>query len=180
MMKISVGVVALSIVSLLSASPTGLAQEKAPRRERPDAVRRPVLRDEAFRMIDAYLLSNLQESLSLTDDQFAKALPLVKRLNEERRKVRMARLEALRALSQRLESGTATEEQVSRDLAALREADAALRLADERNLAALDAVLTPLQQAKFRVLEYEVDRRMRNLIDRAGGAPAAPSGRPRR
>ena len=32
--------------------------------------RRGGARDEAFRMIDAYIVSNLQESLGLSDEQF--------------------------------------------------------------------------------------------------------------
>ena len=36
-------------------------------------------------MVDAYIVSNLQESLGLTDEQFVRLLPLVKRLQSERR-----------------------------------------------------------------------------------------------
>ena len=45
----------------------------------------PGAREEAGRMVDAYVLSNLQESLGLSDDQFVRLLPLVKRLQAERR-----------------------------------------------------------------------------------------------
>ena len=34
-------------------------------------------------MVDAYIVSNLQESVGLTDEQFVKVLPLVKRLQEQ-------------------------------------------------------------------------------------------------
>ena len=33
-------------------------------------------------MVDAYVVSNLQESLGLSDEQFAKAIPLVKKLQQ--------------------------------------------------------------------------------------------------
>ena len=36
-------------------------------------------------MVDAYVLSNMQESLGLSDEQFAQAIPLVKKLQRERR-----------------------------------------------------------------------------------------------
>ena len=48
-------------------------------------------RDDAFRMVDAYIVSNLQESLGLTDEQFVKALPLVKRLQRDRRELAQRR-----------------------------------------------------------------------------------------
>ncbi len=49
----------------------------ADRTEREDApgAQAPELRDETFRLMDAYLISNLQESLGLSDEQFVKALP---------------------------------------------------------------------------------------------------------
>ncbi|HSD28761.1 MAG TPA: hypothetical protein VLL75_15770, partial [Vicinamibacteria bacterium] len=52
---------------------------------------RPARADEAFKLVDAYVVSNLQESLGLTDDQFAKAIPLVKRLQTERREYLLER-----------------------------------------------------------------------------------------
>ena len=58
--------------------------DRAERREGPGA-QGLELRDETFRLMDAYLISNLQESLGLTDEQFVKALPLVKKLQSDRR-----------------------------------------------------------------------------------------------
>ena len=69
----------------------------------------PELRDETFRLMDAYLISNIQESLGLTDDQFTKVLPLVKKLQTERRELARRRMEALRSLRKALKSGAATE-----------------------------------------------------------------------
>src|SRR5258707_3195072 len=70
-------------------------------------------RDEAFKMIDAYIVSNLQESLDLTDDQFVKVLPLVKRLQTDRRAVLQRRQQALMDLRRVLASGDATEGRVT-------------------------------------------------------------------
>src|SRR5207244_9000710 len=64
------------------------AQEPAP----PPEDRRP--REEAFRMIDAYFVSNLQESLGLTDEQFVRLLPMVKRLQTDRRQYAQRRQRA--------------------------------------------------------------------------------------
>ena len=67
-------------------------------------------------MVDAYIVSNLQESLGLTDEQFVKLLPLVKRLLSERREVPSAAGATLREMRQLLESGSATEAKVAERL----------------------------------------------------------------
>ncbi len=59
-------------MAFLVVARAAAAQEDAP------AARNP--REEAFRMVDAYVVSNMQESLGLSDEQFAKAIPLVKKL----------------------------------------------------------------------------------------------------
>ena len=59
----------------------------------------PRPRDEAFKMVDAYIVSNLQESLGLTRRAVREAsLPLVKRL--QTRPARAARQRRGRALSE--------------------------------------------------------------------------------
>jgi len=127
----------------------------------------PELRDETFRLMDAYMISNLQESLGLTDDQFAKALPLVKKLQADRREFAKRRMQALRVLRKSLSSGAGTEAVVSDQLKELKAASADERAGTLRNLDALDAILTPLQQAKYRVFEAEVDIRLRHLLARS-------------
>lgn len=127
----------------------------------------PELRDETFRLMDAYLISNLQESLGLTDEQFGKALPLVKKLQSDRRDFAKRRMQALRLLRKTLLSGSATEPGVVDLLKDLKNASADERAGTLRNLEVLDAVLTPIQQAKYRVFEAEVDLRLRHLLARS-------------
>ncbi len=140
----------------------------ADRKERSDrAGHVPELRDETFRLMDAYLISNLQESLGLTDEQFAKALPRVKKLQSDRRDFAKRRMQALRLLRRTLLSGSATEASVSDLLRDLKSASADERAGTALNLEALDALLTPIQQAKYRVFEAEVDIRLRHLLARS-------------
>ena len=127
----------------------------------------PELRDETFRLMDAYMISNLQESLGLTDEQFAKAMPLVKKLQADRRDFARRRMQALRSLRKTLVSGAATEGSVADLLKEVKSASAEERAATVRNVETLDAVLTPLQQAKYRVFEAEVDIRLRHLLARS-------------
>jgi hypothetical protein len=117
-------------------------------------------------MIDAYVVSNLQESLSLSDEQFVRVLPLVKRLQRDRRTYAQRRRDALVEMARRLASGTATEGQVVELLGRVKAAESEEMEALRRDVEAIDAALTPLQQAKFRVLEIEVERRIREIMAR--------------
>jgi Spy/CpxP family protein refolding chaperone len=122
-------------------------------------------------MVDAYVISNLQESLGLSDEQFAKAVPLVQKLQGERREYLIGRTRKIREMRRLLHQGGANEAQVVDLLRQVKALDAEGPAAARRNLEALDAVLTPLQQAKFRVLELDVEQRMRELVRRAGPRP---------
>ena len=118
-------------------------------------------------MVDAYIVSNLQESLSLTDEQFVKTLPLVKRLLSDRRELAEARRQALRELRQMLQSGSATEGKVADRLRELKGLENDEREKTKRDLEALDGALSVLQQAKFRVMEVEIEQKIRELLNQA-------------
>lgn len=124
--------------------------------------RRP--REEAFRMIEAYLVSNLQEALALNDDQFTRVLPLIKRLQRDRREAGQRRIKALQELNRTMQAGGATEGQVADLLREVKAAEAEGPALVRRDMDAVDAVLTPLQQAKYRLLEVEVERKLRGLM----------------
>lgn len=142
----------------------GLAATAAPALAQPAAgpVRRQ--REEAFRMIDAYIVSNLQESLLLSDDQFARLLPLVKRLQRDRREMVQRRIQALMELRRSMAQGVATEARVEELLRELKAVETQEPAAIRRDMEAIDALLSPLQQAKYRLLEVEVERKLRALM----------------
>jgi len=134
----------------------------------------PELRDETFRLVDAYFISNLQESLGLTNDQFARILPLVSKVQSDRRDFARRRMQALRQLRKTLQSGSATESSVTDLLKDLKAASADERAGTLKNLDTLDLELTPLQQAKYRVFEAEVDLRLRHLLARSQDKERSP------
>jgi len=148
------------VLALGAGGARALAQEDAP--AAPD---RPA-RDEAFKMVDAYVMSNLQESLGLDDAQFAKAIPLVKRLQGERRTYFLERTRTVREMRRLLRQGGASEAEILDLLKQLKALDVDGPAQTRKNLDALDAMLTPVQQAKFRVLEADVEQRMRELMNR--------------
>ena len=155
-------------VLVLAAGEASAQQE--PRAGRP-------AREEAFRMVDAYLVSNMQESLGLSDEQFAKAIPLVKKLQHDRRDYLMERGRVLREMRRLLRQGGPVEPQVVDLLKQAKALDAEGPERSRRNLEALDALLTSIQQAKYRVLEGEVEQRLRELMNRARAA--RPGQRPK-
>jgi hypothetical protein len=160
--------VVVAFVALAGAAVAAQQGAREGAQARPGEARR----DEAFKLVDAYVVSNIQESLGLSDEQFVKVLPLVRKLQGERRDYLMARSRVLREMRRQLRSGTASEGQVLEQLRELKglETDGPARV--KKSADALDAVLAPLQQAKFRLLELEVEQRMRELMGRArAGAP---------
>jgi hypothetical protein len=174
------------VAALLAGAVQGLAATQppeAPARGRPA---RPGLPgDEAFRMVDAYVLSNLQESLGLSDEQFMRLMPLVKRFHGDRRDFAQRRRRAFVELRKALEAGGHTEDQVAQALRALKSVETEEPVAIRRDLDAVDAALSPVQQAKYRVLEAEVERKIRELVrqiraqggtarDRRGQGPPQP------
>jgi Spy/CpxP family protein refolding chaperone len=141
---------------VLLAVAAGSASAQAP-------ARRP--REEAFKMVEAYVVSNLQESLGLTDEQFGKLLPHVKRLQKDRRDLAQRRGRALSEMRRLLESGSATEARVVELLQQVKAAETEQAEAVRKDMDAIDGVLTPVQQAKFRLLEVEVERKIRALMN---------------
>lgn len=153
-------------VLLLGAAAASAQEPSSPSGAEP---RRP--REEAFRMIDAYLVSNLQESLGLTDEQFVRVLPMVKRLQTDRRRYAQRRQRALQELRRALQAGGATESRVEELLREVKAVETEGPPVLHRDLEAIDAVLSPVQQAKYRILELEVERKIRDIMSqmRKGG-----------
>lgn len=123
-------------------------------------------RDEAFRMVDAYVIANLQESLGLDENAYVRAIPVVNNLQKTRREYFEERSGTLRKMRRLLRSGTATEAQVRETLDAFKALEVQGPERIRKQMDELDALLTPLQQAKYRVFEVEVERRLRELMRR--------------
>lgn len=147
--------------ALVSAASLAPAQE--PPREGGRA-RRP--REEVFRVLDQYLAANLQERLGLGDEQTARALPLVRKLHADRRHFAERRLQALGQMRRFARSGSTDDARAAELLrgarAAAAEEQAAVRSAQE----ALDGVLTPTQQVRYRLFEAEIEHRIRQAMAR--------------
>jgi hypothetical protein len=145
------------VLSLASA-----AAAQAPRGEGA----RPRPRGEVFRLVDEYLAANLQERLGLGDEQTARALPLVRRLHADRRQFAERRLMALGQMRRFARAGAGDDARAAELLRSLRAAEAEERAAVRSAQDALDGVLTPTQQVKYRIFEAEVEHRVRQAMAR--------------
>ena len=134
--------------------------------------------DEAFKMVEAYVIANVQESLELTDEQFVKLLPSLKRQQTERREFNRNRQRALRDLNRTVRGGD-TEQRIVAALDHLKQIEAGSFEARRQRYAEIDAELSPIQQAKLRVFEFEIERRIRDLMRRVRGGQQQRQDRPR-
>jgi hypothetical protein len=164
---------------LLLAAPCAFGQVGPAGRGVPPAGEDSRPRDDIAKMIDAYIISNLQEGLGLSDEQFVKLLPLVKRLQTDRHLFAQRRQRTVQELRRLMQSGGATDARVSELLRELKAVEAEEPTAIRRDRDALDAALSPLQQAKYRLMEVELERRLRELLTQARRNAADPA-RPRR
>lgn len=165
------GFLVVSALVLLTAG-SSLAQTGG--QSVPGQRRRPG-RDEAGRMVDAYVVSNLQESLDLTDEQFVRVLPNVKRLLDDRRRLFGERRRMLLGIREDLGSATVDEKRVAGLVQELKRIEGETAETQRKNLEAVDAALTPVQQARFRILEIEVEQRIREMVRER--RPRGPSNR---
>lgn len=131
---------------------------------------------ELQRLFDAYVLVQAQETLRLDEAQFAKFLPRLRALQEVRRRSQAERariVQELRRLVQREGQNGAIADR----LEGLRELER--RAADDMQRAAddLDEVLEPVQRARLRIFQEQMERRQLELLLRARQGARARSRR---
>jgi hypothetical protein len=129
---------------------------------------------ELERWLDSYVLIQAQDALKITEAQFPRFLQRLNALQATRRRNAAARRQILATIGRQVRATPVDEAGTREQLKALRELD--LRAADELRRAydALDEALEPLQQARFRLFEQQVERRQIELLmkarERAGEA----------
>ena len=170
MMRTGVVATALVLVAAVAGAseqrPAGGASEQRPAGGATGGDER-ALRDEVYEVVDAYILMKAQERLGLTDEQFAKLVPLIRKQKTDRRDYERRRFRALGEMRQLFMKGEATEDRITELLREMKAVEAEMPAALARNQEAIDAVLSPVQQAKYRMLDAEVDRRLHELRQRA-------------
>jgi len=124
---------------------------------------------ELQQLFDAYVMMQAQESLKLTESQYPQFLPRLKALQETRRRHQMERariVQELRRLTQG-EDDAANRERITERLTALKELETKSAAEVAQAVERLDEVLEPVQRAKLRILEEQMERRKLELLMRA-------------
>jgi len=122
---------------------------------------------EIHRLFDAYTGMQAQEALGLDDTQFARFLPRLRALQGVRRRLDVERQRLTADLARLIGPARAGDDRIREQLRALAELDtrgaADVRAAYE----ALDETLDLQRSARFRVFEFQMERRKFELLTRA-------------
>ncbi|MDH4066382.1 MAG: hypothetical protein OEW19_18425 [Acidobacteriota bacterium] len=124
---------------------------------------------EIQRLFDAMLVSDAEQALDLSDKQFPEFLTRLRTLQETRRANLGQRLRLMAEL-QRLSNPRnlrPDEAALKQQLTALQELESRTAAELRRAYDAIDEVLDVRQQARFRVLEEQLERRKIELLMRA-------------
>jgi hypothetical protein len=140
-------------------------------------------------LLDSYVLMQSQQRLQLSPDQTPQFVTRLRELQVARRRARMQRnrmMQELGKLTLRPNAGRgerpkappprdeALEGQIRERLKGLEALETQSAAEIKQAQANLDQVLTPFQQARFRILEEQLERQKVDLLMQArrGGAPA--------
>jgi hypothetical protein len=155
----------LAIMLLVAAAAT--AQEPG-RQGRAGRAQGGVTPAEIQRLFEAYETMQAQDALHLTDAQYPMFLPRMKALQDARRRGTADRARLVASLARLTAPGAQSDEsQIRAELKALDEAEARSRDEVRQATDALNQVLDVRQQARFRVLEEQMERRKVELLTRA-------------
>jgi Spy/CpxP family protein refolding chaperone len=123
---------------------------------------------EIQRLFEAYETMQAQDALHLTDAQYPQFLPRMKALQEARRRGTADRARIVANLARlTAQDGPGDEAQIRAELKALDDVDTRMRDEVRQATDALNQVLDVRQQARFRVLEEQMERRKVELLMRA-------------
>jgi hypothetical protein len=121
-------------------------------------------------MLDTYAIVQAQQQLSIPDDKYGAFAARLKRLQDTRRRnqrMRVRIVQELRRLAGAKAPEPVDENAIKTQLGALREHDARSATELLQAYAALDEVLDPRQQARFRIFEEVIEQRKLDLLVRA-------------
>jgi hypothetical protein len=178
-------VMVLSASGLASAqtppagAPTGAAQTAAPdspRGQRAGQAGTPINPQVALgqvqEMMDGAALVRAQVAVELSDAQWQAFVPKMRDLQQLRRQHQRNRNQLIQALNVATKPGsTADEATLAARVKALDDLEVQMDAAERTALAAVDAVLTVYQRARFRVFEENIERDKLKLLAKVLAAP---------
>lgn len=164
-MRVS-GVLAIASLCLL---PLGAAAQP-PRAGAPAAPPADMSPGQVHQLFDAMLVMQSQTALALGEQQYGQFLTRLRVLQETRRRHQQERgrlIGELQRMTNPRNPEAASEADLKARLSELQEIEARSAAELRRAYSGIDEVLTPAQQARFRVLEEQIERRKLELVSRA-------------
>lgn len=167
---------------LLSVMLMTVALAQAPPAERPARGARGagLTNAELVNMLDTYAIVQAQEALQLADSQYGQFVTRLKRLQQIRRRNTQGRNQILQELRRLTQEASPDESTLRARIKALHDHDASSAEELRRGYEAVDEVLEPRQQARFRLFEERMERQKLDLLMRARNRAAPGAAQPRR
>ena len=161
--------VALAIVCLSGTVPASAQGRRVAPGGVPAAGDPAVSPAEIQRMLDGYMLIQAQDILQLSDEQFPRFLSLVRSWQDTRRRSQGERQRMLQELRRMTaaRAGTVDEATIRERLKGLDDLEARAGVEIQQRRTAIDQVLNPFQQARFRIFEETMEQRKIELLMRA-------------
>lgn len=128
--------------------------------------------------ISTLYLLRLTRALELNEEQTGKLFPVLIRIEKEKAEAQRRMNLGLMDLKAALEEGRTGEARIVGLVGRIQEDRRAIRQKDEEAEAALDAVLTPAQKARYLIFTVEFYRTIGRQLERARQMPPAVKRRP--
>jgi hypothetical protein len=169
----AIAMVAVMAVATAAQAQPGRGPQGRTQPRQPDRLEQPtddMSPAQLHQLFDAMLVMQAQKALALSEEQYPQFLTRVQALQETRRRNQQQRLRLisdLQRLTNPRNARDADDAAVTQRLAALQELEARAAADLRRSYDGIDEVLTPVQRARFRVLEEQIERRKLELLGRA-------------
>ena len=161
------------------AAQTPPVNQRGGRGARPNAPPPPaqsaVALNDVQQMLDAMVLGRAQPQLQLTNDQYPQFFKSMQALQQLRRQHQMRRqrmLGELRRLTNPQQAEPPDDATIDAKTKALDDLEAQMFQDEQKSRAAIDAILTPHQRARFRVFEENMEREKLRMLAKALAEPA--------
>lgn len=176
--RLRLTVLALVIAGAAPAAAAPLAAQQPPPAGAPTDDMSPM---QVHQLFDAMLVMQAQDALALSDPQYAQFVTRLRVLQDARRRNQQDRVRLmgeLQKLSNPRNPKPVDQSELTRRLSALQELESRQAADLRRAYDGIDEMLNPLQQARFRVLEEQIERRKLELVGRARQNNQRPIRRP--
>lgn len=169
------------VLLMLALVPLGEAQAQPQTPPAPGVPTDDMSPMQVHQLFDAMLVMQAQDALALSEPQYAQFVSRLKTLQDARRRNQQERVRMIAELQRMTNPRNPQppdESELTRRLLALQELEARQAAELRRAYNGIDEVLSPLQRARFRVLEEQTERRKLELVGRARQNQRAPGRKP--